>query len=182
MKPSTPARSSPGDEPASPVSWVLSDVPPPSKRRRVSISSFSDADGDDHEENKPLAARMSLRTTPVGSWMGTSRRSNWRRNWMRVNSTAWPMASRLTLLTQTCLSSLLPLFDLPLTPQCQPPVKGEKAAITELRKGIIQITPVENDGQPRSIVILTGLKILFQKQLPKMPREYIARLVCDSNS
>ena len=31
-------------------------------------------------------------------------------------------------------------------------------------------------------VILTGLKTLFQKQLPKMPREYIARLVYDGNS
>ncbi|KAJ6625468.1 histone acetyltransferase GCN5 [Mycena sp. CBHHK59/15] len=60
--------------------------------------------------------------------------------------------------------------------------KPEKAAVAELRKGIIQITAVENDKQPRSIVILTGLKTLFQKQLPKMPREYIARLVYDSNS
>jgi histone acetyltransferase len=44
------------------------------------------------------------------------------------------------------------------------------------------VTAVENDRQPRSLVILTGLKTLFQKQLPKMPREYIARLVYDSNS
>lgn len=58
----------------------------------------------------------------------------------------------------------------------------EKAAVTEMRKGVIQIVPVENDGHPRSWVILTGLKTLFQKQLPKMPREYIARLVYDSNS
>lgn len=42
--------------------------------------------------------------------------------------------------------------------------------------------PVENDRQPRSLVLLTGLKTLFQKQLPKMPREYIARLVYDPNS
>lgn len=41
---------------------------------------------------------------------------------------------------------------------------------------------MENDAQPRSLIILTGLKTLFQKQLPKMPREYIARLVYDSNS
>lgn len=32
------------------------------------------------------------------------------------------------------------------------------------------------------MIILTGLKTLFQKQLPKMPREYIARLVYDVNS
>ncbi|KAI0093208.1 Bromodomain-containing protein [Irpex rosettiformis] len=61
-------------------------------------------------------------------------------------------------------------------------VKPEKPAIQELRNGVIQIVPVENDREPRSLVILTGLKALFQKQLPKMPREYIARLVYDSNS
>ncbi|KAJ7594315.1 Bromodomain-containing protein [Mycena floridula] len=63
-----------------------------------------------------------------------------------------------------------------------PPAKTEKASIAELRKGVIVITPVENDKQPRSTVILTNLKTLFQKQLPKMPREYIARLVYDCNS
>ena len=47
---------------------------------------------------------------------------------------------------------------------------------------MIKVVPVENDGEPRSMIILTGLKTLFQKQLPKMPREYIARLVYDSNS
>lgn len=31
------------------------------------------------------------------------------------------------------------------------------------------------------MVILTGLKCLFQKQLPKMPKDYIARLVYDRN-
>ncbi|KDQ57812.1 hypothetical protein JAAARDRAFT_130557 [Jaapia argillacea MUCL 33604] len=63
-----------------------------------------------------------------------------------------------------------------------PPPKQEKVAQIELRKGVIQIIPVENDGEPRSLVILTNLKTLFQKQLPKMPREYIARLVFDYNS
>ena len=64
----------------------------------------------------------------------------------------------------------------------QPPQKPEKAAFVELRKGIIQVTAVENDGTPRSLVILTGLKTLFRTQLPMMPREYIARLVYDKNS
>jgi len=67
-------------------------------------------------------------------------------------------------------------------PSFQPSGKTEKAAIAELRKGVIKVTPVENDHQPRSLIILTGLKTLFQKQLPNMPREYIARLVYDSNS
>lgn len=64
----------------------------------------------------------------------------------------------------------------------KPQIKTEKAASIELRKGVIRIVAVENDGGPRSLVILTGLKTLFQKQLPKMPREYIARLVYDTNS
>lgn len=51
-----------------------------------------------------------------------------------------------------------------------------------MRKGVIKVMSVQNDRQPRSMVLMTGLKTLFQKQLPKMPREYIARLVFDSNS
>ena len=61
-------------------------------------------------------------------------------------------------------------------------VRAEKPSLVEMRNGLIQVTPVENDQQPRSLIILTGLKTLFQKQLPKMPREYIARLVYDNNS
>ena len=38
---------------------------------------------------------------------------------------------------------------------------------------------VTNDGQHDSLVKLIGLKSLFAKQLPKMPRAYIARLVFD---
>jgi histone acetyltransferase len=38
---------------------------------------------------------------------------------------------------------------------------------------------VVNDGQHDSLVKLIGLKSLFAKQLPKMPRAYIARLVFD---
>jgi ribosomal protein S18 acetylase RimI-like enzyme len=38
---------------------------------------------------------------------------------------------------------------------------------------------VRNDGTPESMIKLVGLKSLFAKQLPKMPRAYIARLVFD---
>jgi len=38
---------------------------------------------------------------------------------------------------------------------------------------------VTNDGKPGSMIKLVGLKSLFAKQLPKMPRAYIARLVFD---
>jgi len=61
-------------------------------------------------------------------------------------------------------------------------VKPEKASWVELRRGVINVATIENDGEPRSMIILTGLKTLFQKQLPNMPREYIARLVYDNNS
>jgi histone acetyltransferase len=38
---------------------------------------------------------------------------------------------------------------------------------------------VTNDGKEDSLIKLIGLKQLFSKQLPKMPRAYIARLVFD---
>ncbi|KAL1978760.1 hypothetical protein VTN31DRAFT_1619 [Thermomyces dupontii] len=55
----------------------------------------------------------------------------------------------------------------------------EKPAVIEERNGEIEFRVVNNDGSPESIIILTGLKCLFQKQLPKMPKDYIARLVYD---
>lgn len=38
---------------------------------------------------------------------------------------------------------------------------------------------VRNDGNPDFMIKLVGLKSLFSKQLPKMPKAYIARLVFD---
>jgi hypothetical protein len=38
---------------------------------------------------------------------------------------------------------------------------------------------IENDGSPAALIKLVGLKSLYAKQLPKMPRAYIARLVFD---
>lgn len=49
----------------------------------------------------------------------------------------------------------------------------------EERTGIIEFRVVQNDNRPESAIILTGLKVIFQKQLPKMPKDYIARLVYD---
>lgn len=40
-------------------------------------------------------------------------------------------------------------------------------------------TMIKNDGRPESLIKLIALKSLFAKQLPKMPRAYIARLVFD---
>jgi histone acetyltransferase len=54
-----------------------------------------------------------------------------------------------------------------------------KPAAVEERKSEIEFRVVNNDGTRESTVVLTGLKSLFQKQLPKMPKVYIARLVYD---
>lgn len=54
-----------------------------------------------------------------------------------------------------------------------------KPAILEERNGEIEYRVVNNDGSRESMIILAGLKCLFQKQLPKMPKDYIARLVYD---
>jgi histone acetyltransferase len=55
----------------------------------------------------------------------------------------------------------------------------ESAAVVEERNGDIEFRVVNNDGGRDSSIILTGLKCIFQKQLPKMPKDYIARLVYD---
>ncbi|KAK8162380.1 hypothetical protein BKA80DRAFT_203824 [Phyllosticta citrichinensis] len=55
----------------------------------------------------------------------------------------------------------------------------EKPAVLEERNGEIEFRVVNNDNERESTIILTGLKCIFQKQLPKMPKDYIARLVYD---
>ncbi|KAF2175146.1 histone acetyltransferase GCN5 [Zopfia rhizophila CBS 207.26] len=70
-------------------------------------------------------------------------------------------------------------------PDIQPPTTTwrvpfpEKPAVLEERNGEIEFRVVNNNGTRESTIILTGLKNLFQKQLPKMPKDYIARLVYD---
>ncbi|CAD6933905.1 unnamed protein product [Tilletia controversa] len=59
--------------------------------------------------------------------------------------------------------------------------KRERPAVLEERAGLIEFRVVSNDDTPESLIILTGLKNIFQRQLPKMPREYITRLVLDRN-
>ncbi|MCJ1312712.1 histone acetyltransferase [Agyrium rufum] len=57
----------------------------------------------------------------------------------------------------------------------------EKPAVQEERTGEIEFRVANNDNSHESMIILTGMKNIFQKQLPKMPKEYIARLVYDRN-
>ncbi|KAJ2592488.1 histone acetyltransferase, partial [Coemansia sp. RSA 1722] len=62
------------------------------------------------------------------------------------------------------------------------PNKGEeKTATMEQQQGLIRFEVVYNDSRDESMRRLTELKNIFQKQLPKMPKEYIARLVYDRN-
>lgn len=55
----------------------------------------------------------------------------------------------------------------------------ERPSVLEEREGKIEFRVVNNDDTRENLMVLTGLKNIFQKQLPKMPREYIARLVYD---
>lgn len=49
----------------------------------------------------------------------------------------------------------------------------------EEQQGTIQCRVISNDGSHVNYILLTALKNIFQKQLPKMPREYITRLIYD---
>ena len=55
----------------------------------------------------------------------------------------------------------------------------DSKAKQEEREGVIKFEVVENDNEPQSLIYLTALKNIFSKQLPEMPKEYIARLVFD---
>ena len=49
----------------------------------------------------------------------------------------------------------------------------------EIETNKIKFIHCSNDGSESSTVLLTGLKNIFQKQLPNMPREYISKVVYD---
>ena len=52
-------------------------------------------------------------------------------------------------------------------------------AIRNEKQGMVEFRVVVNDGSDEAMILLTGLKNIYQKQLPNMPKEYIARLVYD---
>lgn len=53
--------------------------------------------------------------------------------------------------------------------------------IEQQRQEIMLPVVSSRNPTPVATILLIGLKNLFQKQLPKMPREYITRLVLDKN-
>ena len=54
-------------------------------------------------------------------------------------------------------------------------------AVQEEIQGSVDFCVVLNDAEDLSMILLTGLRSIFQKQLPNMPKEYIARLVYDKS-
>ncbi|MCQ2819554.1 MAG: hypothetical protein MJ252_20010 [archaeon] len=46
-------------------------------------------------------------------------------------------------------------------------------------KGLLEFRNISNDGSETNLKLLTDLKNIIAKQLPKMPKEYIVRLVFD---
>jgi histone acetyltransferase len=76
---------------------------------------------------------------------------------------------------------ILPSATATTTPGCMESdiLTSPQPAVIEERNGEIEFRVVNNDGDRESLIILTGLKCIFQKQLPKMPKDYIARLVYD---
>jgi histone acetyltransferase len=60
-----------------------------------------------------------------------------------------------------------------------PPTFRDSRLHQDVQDGSLHILLVLPDGSPESWKLLTALKGIFQKQLPKMPREYVSRLVYD---
>lgn len=66
-----------------------------------------------------------------------------------------------------------------MEPKAKPPNFRDSKLKVEEACGNIECRVISNDGRPANYVLLTALKNIFQKQLPKMPREYITRLIYD---
>lgn len=68
-----------------------------------------------------------------------------------------------------------------MDPKAKAPTFRDAKLKAEEACGNIECRVISNDGQAANYVLLTALKNIFQKQLPKMPREYITRLIYDRN-
>jgi histone acetyltransferase len=55
----------------------------------------------------------------------------------------------------------------------------DKNVKVEEEKGLLEFLVIKNDGSIHNLKLLTDLKNIIAKQLPKMPKEYIVRLVFD---
>ena len=55
----------------------------------------------------------------------------------------------------------------------------DKNVKSQEEKGLLDFVVIRNDGNMDNLKLLTDLKNIIAKQLPKMPKEYIVRLVFD---
>jgi histone acetyltransferase len=60
-------------------------------------------------------------------------------------------------------------------------VSRDEMAKKEEDGGMLKFDVITNDGDPDHMIQLITLKNIFSRQLPKMPKEYIVRLVLDRN-
>ena len=60
-------------------------------------------------------------------------------------------------------------------------MKRDVGAKNEEDKGLIDFLVYKNDGTIESMRALIDLKNIIAKQLPKMPKEYITRLIMDKH-
>ena len=60
-----------------------------------------------------------------------------------------------------------------------PPSFRDSKLHQDVQEGSLHVLLVVQDDSPETWKLLTALKGIFQKQLPKMPREYVSRLVYD---
>ena len=61
----------------------------------------------------------------------------------------------------------------------QTPLARERQHAQDEREGRLRFVVVKNDGLDRSLISLIDMKSIYSKQLPKMGKEYIVRLVLD---
>ena len=59
------------------------------------------------------------------------------------------------------------------------PLEREILHSEQEKAGLLTFPVVDNDGTPEAVITLVQLKAIFCQQLPKMPKEYISRLVYD---
>ncbi|KAG8469806.1 hypothetical protein KFE25_006261 [Diacronema lutheri] len=69
----------------------------------------------------------------------------------------------------------------PAKAERQTPLMRQREVMEKERSGELRFETITNDGKDDTMVQLIALKNIFAKQLPKMPKEYIVRLVLDRN-
>jgi histone acetyltransferase len=73
------------------------------------------------------------------------------------------------------------LLNAVVNPQTPEPTFRDGKLHQDVCDGSLQVLLILSEGTTESWKLLTQLKLIFQKQLPKMPREYVSRLVYDRN-